>query len=86
MKRIPGKESYVGQSDYNATDILIEENTFKQMIITLKHELMHVWLFEHGHIIQAEGCFSYEDLCEYSALANNFINSITEMYLACDIM
>lgn len=67
-------------------DILIEYNTFEQMLITLKHELMHIWLYEHGHIIQAEGCFSYEDLCEYSALANNFINGVVAMYLTCKFM
>ena len=82
VDRIRGKKSYVGKSDYLDTDIFIEYGKFKDMILTLKHELMHVWLYENGHKNQdGDEIFGYEDLCEYSALANNSINKIVELYL-----
>lgn len=44
---------------------------------TLKHELMHVWLYENGHKNQNnDEIFTYEDVCELVALSNNFINEI----------
>ena len=52
------------------------------MMLTLKHELMHVWLYENGHTNQdGKEIFGYEDLCEYSALANDSINRIVLLYL-----
>lgn len=52
------------------------------MLLTLKHELMHVWLYERGHKNQnKEKTFSYEDLCELTALSNKFINKITSLYI-----
>ena len=52
------------------------------MLLTLKHELMHVFLYENGHKSQdGEEVFSYEDMCEYTALANDSINRIVELYL-----
>ena len=62
--------------------IFIEKGSEKNMLITLKHELMHVWLYENGHKNQnGDECFSYEDLCEYSALANNSVNKIVKLYI-----
>lgn len=82
VDKIEGKKSYVGKSDYLGTDIFIEYGKFKDMILTLKHELMHVWLYENGHTNQnGNEIFSYEDLCEYSALANDSINRIVKLYL-----
>ena len=52
------------------------------MLLTLKHELMHVWLYENGHKNQdGQEIFDYEDLCEYTALANDSINRIVDLYL-----
>lgn len=52
------------------------------MLLTLKHELMHVWLYENGHTNQkGDEIFSYEDLCEYVALSNDSINRIVNKYL-----
>ena len=82
VKRIKGKESYVGQSHYDFKNIYIEQGTPKEMLLTLKHELMHIWLYEHGHKNQdGQEIFDYEDLCEYAALSNDFINKITNRYL-----
>ena len=82
INKITGKESYVGQSQYEKGMIFIEKGSEKNMLITLKHELMHVWLYENGHKNQnGDECFSYEDLCEYSALANNSVNKIVKLYI-----
>ena len=82
VNKIEGKKSYVGQSQYDKGLIYIEEGTKKEMVITLKHELMHVWLYENGHKNQdGNEIFNYEDVCELVALSNNSINRITNEYL-----
>lgn len=82
VDKIDGKNTYVGRSDYDDKTLYIEHGTPEQMLLTLKHELMHVWLFENGHINQNnEETFGYEDLCELVALSNNSINRIVKIYL-----
>lgn len=82
VNRISGKENYVGRSHYEDKTIYIEKENLKDMIITLKHELMHVWLYENGHTNQNnDEVFGYEDVCELVALSNNSINKITKLYL-----
>jgi len=78
--KIEGKDSYVGESRYEQGIVLIEYGTKEQMLTTLRHELAHVWLYENGHSIQVEGCFTYEDLCEYIALSCSSVYKITENY------
>lgn len=80
IDHIKGKKTYVGESRYEEGVVLIEKGTKKQMLTTLKHELAHVWLYENGHSEQAEGCFNYEDLCEYIALSCDSVYNITEKY------
>ena len=80
--RITGKKSYVGRSDYEDKTIYVECNSYEQMMYTLIHELMHVWLYENGHTNQdGTEVFSYEDLCEYTALAYLSIERIVNLYL-----
>lgn len=82
VDKIEGKNSYVGQTDYLSTDILIEKGNFKDMLLTLKHELMHVWLYENGHINQTRRCtFDYEQVCELVAVSNNSINKVVNLYI-----
>ena len=82
INKIEGRKSIVGRSTYNDGEILIEEGTFEQMLLTLKHELMHVWLYENGHTNQdGKEVFDYEDMCELVALSNNSINRIVKLYL-----
>ena len=51
-------------------------------MLTLKHELMHVWLYENGHTNQnGDEIFDYEDVCELVALSNGSINRIVSLYL-----
>lgn len=82
--KIEGKKSYVGRSNYDDRTIYVEYGTYEQMMYTLKHELMHVWLYENGHKNQdGTEIFSYEDLCEYVALSNDSINRIVNLYTKC---
>ena len=82
INEIEGRKSIVGRSTYNDGEILIEEGPFEQMLLTLKHELMHVWLYENGHKNQTnDETFGYEDVCELVALSNSSINRIVEEYI-----
>lgn len=82
VDRITGKDNYVGRSHYCERTIYIEYGTKKDMLLTLKHELMHVWLYENGHTNQHnDEVFGYEDVCELVALSNNSINRIVKLYL-----
>ena len=82
VDRITGKNSYVGRSDYEDRTIYVEKGKIENMLLTLKHELMHVWLYENGHKNQdGNEIFDYEDMCELVALSNNSINRIVNLYL-----
>lgn len=82
VDKITGKENYVGRSHYEDKTIYVEKGNFKDMMLTLKHELMHVWLYENGHTNQNEDeVFNYEDVCELVALSNDSINRIVKLYL-----
>lgn len=82
VDKIEGKNNYVGRSNYLDRTLYIEKGTEEQMMLTLKHELMHVWLYENGHTNQSGNeVFNYEDVCELVALSNNSINRIVEEYL-----
>lgn len=82
VNKIEGKKTYVGQSNYDNKKIFIEKDSLENMLLTLKHELMHVWLYENGHKNQnGDEVFDYEDLCELVALSNNSINKIVKLYL-----
>lgn len=61
---------------------ILRNGSYKDMLLTLKHELMHVWLYENGHKNQnGNEIFNYEDVCEYVALSNDSINRIVKKYL-----
>lgn len=61
---------------------ILKNGSYKDMLLTLKHELMHVWLYENGHKNQnGNEIFNYEDVCELVALSNNSINRIVKEYL-----
>lgn len=82
IDKIEGKKNYVGKTEYDNTDIFIEIGNIEDMLLTLKHELMHVWLYENGHKNQDNNeVFGYEDVCELVALSNNSINRIVKEYL-----
>ena len=82
VDKIVGKDSYVGRSHYDDRTIYVEKGTEEQMLLTLKHELMHVWLYENGHKNQDNReIFDYEELCELVALSNSSINRIVNEYI-----
>lgn len=82
VDKITGKENYVGRSHYEDRTVYIEKGNFEDMLLTLKHELMHVWLYENGHTNQNnDETFGYEDVCELVALSNDSINRIVKLYL-----
>ena len=61
---------------------ILKNGAYKDMLLTLKHELMHVWLYENGHTNQTKDeVFDYEDVCELVALSNGSINRIVSLYL-----
>lgn len=68
----------LGVTIYKTQEIwLLKEQA--NVIKTLKHELMHVWMYEYGHN-QHEKEFNFEDVCEIVASSNDFINEVVEMY------
>lgn len=82
VNKIKGKNTYVGQTDYDIRHIYIENNSYEEKLITLKHELVHVWLYENGYKYQGiDICFNVEDVCEIAAYSNDFINSIVNKYI-----
>lgn len=69
----------MGVTIYKTQEILLLKDQ-ANLIKTLKHELIHVWLYEYGHAQNDETKYSYEDVCEIVASSNDFINKIVEMY------
>ena len=69
----------LGVTIYKTQEILLLKNQ-ANLIKTLKHELMHVWLYEYGHAQNDEPKYNYEDVCEIVASSNDFINEIIEKY------
>ena len=69
----------LGVTIYKSQRILLDKEQVN-IIKTLKHELMHVWLYEYGHS-QNDNKFSYEDVCEIVASSNDFINEIVDKYI-----
>ncbi len=53
----------------------------KDIIRTLKHELAHVWLFEHGHAQVDDMTYTYEEVCDIIACSNKFINKVVFDYM-----
>lgn len=75
----------MGVTIYKTQEILLLENQ-ANIIKTLKHELMHVWMYEYGHRQDDEKKFDYEDVCEIVASSNDFINEVVEQYKNKDIV
>lgn len=73
-------EDTLGLSIYKEQKILLLKSQ-TNVIKTLKHELMHVWLYEYGHNTNENKKFGYEDICEIVSSSNDFINEVVEKYL-----
>ena len=70
----------LGVTIYKTQEVLLLENQ-ANIVKTLKHELMHVWLYEYGHAQSDETKYGHEDICEIVASSNEFINEIVEKYI-----
>lgn len=75
-------DNTLGVTIYKEQKVLLLESQ-ANIIKTLKHELVHVWLYEYGHN-QSEKEFNCEDVCEIVASSNNFINEIVKKYQLMD--
>lgn len=69
----------MGVTIYKTQEILLLKDQ-ANLIKTLKHELIHVWLYEYGHAQNDETKYSYEDVCEIVASSNDFINNTIKEY------
>lgn len=70
----------MGVTIYKTQEILLLKDQ-ANLIKTLKHELVHVWLYEYGHAQNDDKKYDYEDICEIVASSNDFINEVVEQYL-----
>lgn len=68
----------LGVTIYKTQEIMLLKDQ-ANIIKTLIHELIHVWLYEYGHN-QNEKEFNCEDVCEIVASSNDFINEVVERY------
>lgn len=73
------EDGTLGVTIYKTQEILLLENQ-ANIIKTLKHELIHVWLYEYGHSQRKEPTYDSEDVCEIVASSNDFINKVIEEY------
>ena len=69
----------MGVTIYKTQEVLLLKEQ-ANIIKTLKHELIHVWLYEYGHRQDDDKKYDYEDICEIVASSNDFINEIVEQY------
>lgn len=70
----------LGLTFYKKNEIWLLNNNVNK-IRTLKHELMHVWLWEYGHSQEEDRRYSYEEVCEIVACSNDFINEVVKQYV-----
>ena len=69
----------MGVTIYKTQEILLLKDQ-ANIIKTLKHELVHVWLYEYGHAQDDNTTYDYEDICEIVASSNDFINEVVNEY------
>ncbi len=69
----------MGVTIYKTQEVLLLKEQ-ANIIKTLKHELIHVWLYEYGHRQDDDKKYDYEDICEIVASSNDFINEVIEQY------
>ena len=81
MEKLFGRDEdeYIHGMTRYSENIIYINNSSPERERTLKHELMHVWLYVNGHN-QCNKDFDNEDICEIVASSNNFINKIIKEY------
>ena len=79
---INDEKDIMGYTIFTEGIVYIKKMSKNQMLRTLKHELMHVWLYEFGHNQHDENkLFNNEDVCEIVACSNDWINEMIKIYL-----
>lgn len=73
------QDGTLGVTIYKTQEIMLLKDQ-ANIIKTLIHELIHVWLYEFGHN-QNEKEFNCEDVCEIVASSNDFINEVVKQYI-----
>ena len=73
------QDGTLGVTIYKTQEIMLLKDQ-ANIIKTLIHELVHVWLYEFGHN-QNDKEFNCEDICEIVASSNDFVNEIVEQYV-----
>lgn len=79
MKEEAENDYCMGLTIYKPQKIYLV-NDQANIISTLKHELVHVWLYEYGHSQNDTRKFHFEEVCEIVARSNSFINEIVNRY------
>ena len=69
----------LGVTIYRQQKIMILKQQ-ANLIKTLKHELIHVWLYEYGHAQNENTTYDFEDICEIVASSNDFVNEVVNEY------
>lgn len=77
VEQIDGNAEIFGQTDYKTQTISVVSTLHSsQQVKTLIHELMHCWLWEHGHRQCDSNAFHYEEICDIVGASHNWIESI----------
>lgn len=79
MKAETGNDYTLGLTIYKPQKVLLLKE-HSNIARTLKHELMHVWMYEYGHAQDENFSYNYEDICEIVASSNSFVNRIVEKF------
>lgn len=73
------QDGTLGVTVYKTQEVLLLKKQ-ANIIKTLKHELMHVWLYEYGHAQDDNTTYGCEDICEIVASSNDFINRVVRQF------
>lgn len=76
--RIKAENDYTMGLTIYAEQVLYLSEEQANILKTLKHELIHVWLYEYGHSQKEK--YTDEEVCEIVACANDFINEEIEAF------
>lgn len=79
INNVMKQDGTLGVTIYKDQKIMLLKDQ-ANIVKTLTHELIHVWLYEYGHN-QDEKQFNCEDVCEIVASSNYFINEVVDKYL-----
>ena len=79
MNNITKNDYSFGVTIYKTQEILLLDNQ-SNIIKTLIHELVHVWLWEYGHGQHDERSWNKEEICDVVASSIHFINEVVNEY------